>query len=116
MPVARWIHSEIEQLHPVERGNWATQRELLLDEYGLGDRGQIASDRDEMWRYMNAAADRSGQAEANASGSAHLAASPVPAGWFADPMERNQLRYWDGREWTPHVSNDGVISHDPIEG
>ncbi len=26
------------------------------------------------------------------------------AGWFPDPLDPNQLRYWDGSAWTEHVS------------
>lgn len=34
-------------------------------------------------------------------------APTTPAGWFADPMGRHQLRYWDGARWTEHVSSNG---------
>ena len=41
-------------------------------------------------------------------------ASPniTPPGWHADPMERHQLRYWDGQRWTNNVSNNGVPTFD----
>lgn len=26
-----------------------------------------------------------------------------PAGWFPDPTGQATYRWWDGREWTPHV-------------
>jgi hypothetical protein len=36
------------------------------------------------------------------------AATPaVPAGWYADPAGRFELRYWDGGTWTEHVSRAG---------
>lgn len=36
------------------------------------------------------------------------AATPaVPAGWYADPAGRFDLRYWDGSAWTEHVSRAG---------
>ena len=38
----------------------------------------------------------------------------TPAGWLADPMCRHELRYWDGRAWTGHVSDSGVTSVDPV--
>ncbi len=31
----------------------------------------------------------------------------VPAGWYADPAGRFELRYWDGGTWTEHVSRAG---------
>lgn len=40
----------------------------------------------------------------------------IPAGWFVDPLGRNQWRWWDGSEWTATVANDGVQDHDPIVG
>ena len=37
-----------------------------------------------------------------------VAATPaVPAGWYADPAGRFDLRYWDGSAWTEHVSRAG---------
>jgi uncharacterized protein YxjI len=36
-----------------------------------------------------------------------------PAAWHADPFQRHQLRYWDGKQWTEHVSDTGVQSLDP---
>lgn len=33
--------------------------------------------------------------------------SGVPAGWYADPSGRYELRYWDGNAWTEHVSRAG---------
>ncbi len=27
----------------------------------------------------------------------------VPAGWYQDPSQTDQLRYWDGQEWTQHT-------------
>jgi hypothetical protein len=42
------------------------------------------------------------------------AASPaVPAGWYADPAGRFELRYWDGSTWTEHVSRAGQQFTDP---
>ncbi len=39
--------------------------------------------------------------------------SAVPAGWYADPAARFELRYWDGNTWTEHVSRAGQQSTDP---
>jgi hypothetical protein len=42
------------------------------------------------------------------------AAEPaVPAGWYADPSGRFELRYWDGSAWTEHVSRAGQQFTDP---
>jgi Protein of unknown function (DUF2510) len=37
----------------------------------------------------------------------------VPAGWYADPAGRYELRYWDGSAWTEHVSRAGQQYTDP---
>ena len=36
----------------------------------------------------------------------------MAAGWHPDPFGRHQLRYWDGKTWTAHVSNNGVAASD----
>ncbi|MEI8083912.1 MAG: DUF2510 domain-containing protein [Actinomycetes bacterium] len=35
------------------------------------------------------------------------------ASWNKDPYARHELRYFDGTEWTPTVSDGGVVSRDP---
>jgi hypothetical protein len=37
---------------------------------------------------------------------------PSPAGWFPDPEGKHQLRYFDGAQWTQHVSTGGVAAID----
>lgn len=37
----------------------------------------------------------------------------APAGWYADPSGRFELRYWDGGRWTEHVSRGGNQYTDP---
>jgi hypothetical protein len=37
-----------------------------------------------------------------------------PAGWFADPGRRHELRYWDGQRWTEHASDRGIQDVDPL--
>lgn len=37
----------------------------------------------------------------------------VPAGWYADPAGRYELRYWDGNQWTEHVARGGAQYKDP---
>jgi uncharacterized protein YxjI len=39
-----------------------------------------------------------------------------PAGWFADPLGRHQMRYFDGTQWTEHVSSNGRTMVDPPVG
>jgi hypothetical protein len=36
------------------------------------------------------------------------------AGWYPDPAQRHQYRYWDGREWAPHVADNGVVTADSL--
>lgn len=40
-------------------------------------------------------------------------ASATPAGWYADPSGRYELRYWDGTAWTEHVARGGQQYTDP---
>jgi uncharacterized protein YxjI len=40
----------------------------------------------------------------------------APANWYPDPMGRHELRYYDGAQWTDHVSSHGVQSVDPVGG
>ncbi len=48
-----------------------------------------------------------------AAETAPAADSAVPAGWYADPSGRFELRYWDGAAWTEHVSRAGQQFTDP---
>ena len=41
------------------------------------------------------------------------ATSSTPAGWYHDPSGRYELRYWDGSQWTEHVSRGGQQFTDP---
>lgn len=45
--------------------------------------------------------------DATAAEPAPAAEPTVPAGWYADPSGRYELRYWDGLAWTEHVSRAG---------
>jgi len=44
------------------------------------------------------------------------AAAPgtAPAAWLRDPTGRHELRYWDSRQWTEHVSDAGAVSTDML--
>ncbi|HKY58461.1 MAG TPA: AIM24 family protein [Aeromicrobium sp.] len=37
------------------------------------------------------------------------------AGWQPDPLGQHEFRYWDGNQWTEHVSNGGVASTSPLD-
>lgn len=40
-----------------------------------------------------------------------------PADWYPDPFGRHELRYWDGAQWSEHVSSHGRQSVDaPVGG
>lgn len=39
--------------------------------------------------------------------------SPPPA-WYPDPSGVGELRYWDGRRWTPGVVVDGIVVERPM--
>jgi hypothetical protein len=52
-------------------------------------------------------------AEPMVAEAAPAAESTVPAGWYADPSGRFELRYWDGTAWTEHVSRAGQQFTDP---
>lgn len=36
------------------------------------------------------------------------------AAWHPDPTGRHELRYWDGTQWTDHVSDQGMQSVSPL--
>jgi hypothetical protein len=38
----------------------------------------------------------------------------IPSGWYQDPSDRFDFRYWDGHAWTEHVSRDGITAADPL--
>jgi len=54
-----------------------------------------------------------GAAGTATSTTAASTAGAAPAGWYADPSGRFELRYWDGGQWTEHVSRAGQQYTDP---
>jgi len=40
--------------------------------------------------------------------------STSPAGWYQDPAAQFEFRYWDGVQWTDHVSTQGIASTSPL--
>jgi len=49
-----------------------------------------------------------------AASAAAAAAGGNPAAWHPDPVGRHQYRWWDGSGWTANVSDNGVVSEDPL--
>jgi len=41
-------------------------------------------------------------------------APAVPEQWAPDPSGRHQHRWWNGREWTEHVADNGASGIDPL--
>ena len=37
-----------------------------------------------------------------------------PAGWYPDPQDATQQRYWDGTAWTGHTAAAGAASSAPV--
>lgn len=38
----------------------------------------------------------------------------IPRGWYADPTQRYQFRWWDGSRWTQQVTTNGRVTADPL--
>jgi len=43
-----------------------------------------------------------------------LTVTQTPAGWFVDPQDATQFRYWDGAQWTEHRSPRGSVASDQL--
>ncbi len=41
--------------------------------------------------------------------------SAHPPAWHPDPTGRHEHRYWDGANWTDHVSDRGIQGTDPVQ-
>lgn len=61
------------------------------------------------WGMQSAASETTASTEPSSAASSAAA----PAGWYADPSGRFELRYWNGDKWTEHVSRAGQQSTDP---
>ncbi len=61
----------------------------------------------------DAASSSAASGTASSSSSTASSAASAPAGWYADPSGRFELRYWNGDKWTEHVSRAGQQSTDP---
>jgi len=60
-----------------------------------------------------AVASTAAPAEAAPAGDAQPSQPLPPADWYADPSGRFEMRYWNGTDWTEHVSRKGKQFIDP---
>jgi hypothetical protein len=51
----------------------------------------------------------------NAATATATTRATASAGWYADPCAHFDYRFWDGTQWTDHVSREGLVSVDPIK-
>ncbi|MEP2371454.1 MAG: DUF2510 domain-containing protein [Ilumatobacter sp.] len=80
----------------------------------IGDATSGAADTDPTYSSDTSDSSDTEQGVADTGGGDDAgAASGVPAGWYADPSGRFELRYWDGNAWTEHVSRAGQQYTDP---
>lgn len=56
---------------------------------------------------------RVGTGGARRAGTQTPGAAKTPAGWYPDPGQGHEYRYWDGLAWTERVSDGGATSTDP---
>lgn len=49
-----------------------------------------------------------------AGGQAPAVSTGPATGWYRDPLGRFELRYWNGADWTEHVSSGGAPATDPV--
>ena len=70
---------------------------------------QPAQDGGVGWGMQSTTSETTASAEPSSAASSAAA----PAGWYADPSGRFELRYWNGDSWTEHVSRAGQQSTDP---
>ncbi len=59
------------------------------------------------WAVQPESAIVAAQASASPAVAAASSAGAAPAGWYSDPSTRFEMRYWDGAQWTEHVSRAG---------
>lgn len=67
-------------------------------------------------RRPGAALDRDTMSSTDRLAASRVSEEPAglaPAGWYADPCGRHELRRWDGQDWTEYVSRAGQLAIDP---
>ena len=76
---------------------------------------ELAYLRPENARLQQWVASVTGAPVHDAYSSGYMTGSVRPAQWHPDPSGRHQHRLWDGTQWSDQVSDDGVISTDPVD-
>lgn len=107
VPVAAAVVAEETPAAVEEPAGWATAPEETVDTAAEASIADLAAQVSEPEPVAEPAV-----AEPVAE-AAPAAESAVPAGWYADPSGRFELRYWDGAAWTEHVSRAGQQFTDP---
>jgi hypothetical protein len=108
VPAAAAAVAAVEETPAVdEPAGWATAPEETAEASIADLAAQVSEPEPEP------AAAEPAAAEPAAAEAAPAAESTVPAGWYADPSGRFELRYWDGTAWTEHVSRAGQQFTDP---
>ena len=62
---------------------------------------------------LSSSSDSSARTAAASASESTQSGAVAPAGWYADPANRFELRYWDGDKWTEYVSRGGQQFTDP---
>jgi hypothetical protein len=105
-----------------EPGGWAVSpepatsgstSEPTLPSYGTGATSTGSSSTESRSTESATAGVDTGASAGVAAQSTAASAAAAPAGWYADPSSRYELRYWDGSQWTEHVSRAGQQFTDP---
>jgi hypothetical protein len=92
-------------------GTSSTSADPTIGLSGSGGADSIAAAANEV--ASTAAAEPAAAVTQQVQQTQAAAASAAPAGWYADPSSRYELRYWDGTQWTEHVSRGGQQFTDP---
>ena len=82
-------------------------------ETSLATSGDTVVDTDRYSASEKSASDTATSTAASTSSESGSTGAAAPAGWYADPANRFELRYWDGDKWTEYVSRGGQQFTDP---
>ena len=76
---------------------------------------ELAYLRPENARLQQWVGSMTGSPVRDAYSSGYVTPSSPPSQWHPDPSGRHQHRLWDGTTWSDQVSDNGVISTDPVD-